>query len=167
LSLRAWEGVFASLEAVMDPRVFRAMHPDWRITQREAVEGVCAAFRSADSVGEDSGGEESGGEDSDAARSDGEVWVALVQHQVAGFAALKFHTADRLGEIYMIAVDPAFQRRGIATALTRHAMDRFKQTGMTVAMVETGGDPGHAPARAAYESTGFRLLPIARYFKMV
>jgi hypothetical protein len=32
-------------------------------------------------------------------------------------------------------------------------------------MVETGGDPGHAPARHVYEKTGFTLLPIARYFK--
>jgi hypothetical protein len=36
---------------------------------------------------------------------------------------------------------------------------------MTVAMVETGGDPGHAPARDLYEQIGFTLLPIARYFK--
>jgi hypothetical protein len=36
---------------------------------------------------------------------------------------------------------------------------------MGVAMVETGGDPGHAPARRAYEKAGFALLPIARYFK--
>jgi hypothetical protein len=32
-------------------------------------------------------------------------------------------------------------------------------------MVETGGDPGHAPARRTYERSGFTLLPIARYFK--
>jgi hypothetical protein len=31
-------------------------------------------------------------------------------------------------------------------------------------MVETGGDPGHAPARRTYESAGSRLFPIARYF---
>jgi hypothetical protein len=36
---------------------------------------------------------------------------------------------------------------------------------MTVAMVETGGDPGHAPARHTYEKQGFRLFPVARYFK--
>jgi RimJ/RimL family protein N-acetyltransferase len=36
---------------------------------------------------------------------------------------------------------------------------------MTVAMVEAGGDPGHAPARRVYEKAGYTLLPIARYFK--
>jgi hypothetical protein len=33
------------------------------------------------------------------------------------------------------------------------------------AVVETGGDPGHAPARAAYEAAGFALLPTARSFR--
>ena len=32
-------------------------------------------------------------------------------------------------------------------------------------MVETGGDRGHAPARATYEGLGFRRWPVARYFK--
>jgi hypothetical protein len=36
---------------------------------------------------------------------------------------------------------------------------------MGVAMVETGGDPGHAPARRTYEKAGFSLVPVARYFK--
>jgi hypothetical protein len=41
----------------------------------------------------------------------------------------------------------------------------MKEKGMSVAMVETGGDPGHAPARCTDEKLGFRLLPVARYFK--
>jgi hypothetical protein len=36
---------------------------------------------------------------------------------------------------------------------------------MTTAMVETGGDPGHTPSRRSYESAGFRLFPVARYFE--
>jgi hypothetical protein len=36
---------------------------------------------------------------------------------------------------------------------------------MTVAVVETGGDPEHAAARRTYERAGCVQLPIARYFK--
>jgi hypothetical protein len=36
---------------------------------------------------------------------------------------------------------------------------------MTMVMVETGDDSGHAAARSAYESTGFERWPVARYFK--
>jgi hypothetical protein len=32
-------------------------------------------------------------------------------------------------------------------------------------MVETGGDPGHAPARHVYERANYTLFPVARYFK--
>ena len=41
----------------------------------------------------------------------------------------------------------------------------LRGSGMRVAMVETGGDAGHAPARRAYEKAGYTLLPVARYFR--
>lgn len=142
LSLRAWDPVFESIESVMDPDVYHELHPDWRVTQRNAVESAC--------------------DDPDV-----HVWIASEASQTVGFVALKLHAENRMGEIHMIAVDPQFQRRGIARALTDHALRWFKDTGMSVVMVETGGDPGHAPARATYEAMGFELLPIARYFKKV
>lgn len=142
LSLRAWKPVFDSLEGAMDADVYRELHPDWRAGQKEAVEAACRD-------------------------DDTHVWIAREDSRVVGFTALKLHPDDRLGEIYMIAVDPDYQRRGIATALTNHALDWFAGAGMTVAMVETGGDAGHAPARRAYEAVGFRRLPIARYFKKI
>ena len=43
----------------------------------------------------------------------------------------------------------------------------MREQGMDIAIVETGGDPGHAPARAAYEAAGFTLLPVARYFRLL
>lgn len=140
LSLRAWEPVFESIRNAMDPAVFHDHHPDWRVTQRHAVQSVCADQQV-------------------------QVWVASQGAQTVGFVALKRHSAERMGEIYMIAVDPDFQRRGIAKALTRHALEWLKQAGMSTVMVETGGDPGHAAARRTYESAGFRLFPVARYFK--
>lgn len=141
LSLRAWAPVFASLREAMLPEVFRAFYrDDWRAAQRSAVEAVC--------------------DDPDVP-----VWVAREDERIAGFVALKLHAEDRMGEIYMIAVDPDLQRRGIASRLTGHAVDWFREAGMEIAMVETGGDPGHGPARRTYETSGFRLLPVARYFR--
>ena len=140
LSLRAWAPVFDSIQKVMDVDVYWEFHPDWRVSQQEAVEGVCAA-------------------------EDTKVWVAIDAGATVGFVAVKFHSAPGVGEIYMIAVDPDYQRRGIGTALTEFALDRMRDAGMSVAMVETGGDPGHAPACPTYEKVGFGLLTIARYFK--
>jgi ribosomal protein S18 acetylase RimI-like enzyme len=124
LSIRAWAPVFASLEAVMNPAVFGHFYPDWRVNQRDAVAAVCADEKI-------------------------KLWVAQVDDAVAGFVAVKTHP-DGLGEIYMIAVDPNYQRRGIAAALTEVALDGMRSAGLAVAMVETGGDPGHAPARHSY-----------------
>jgi len=140
LSLRAWAPVFDSIRKAMPLDVYLLQHPDWRLTQQKSVEDTCAAKNT-------------------------KVWVATDTGSVVGFVAVKFHSEDSMGEIYMVAVDPDHQRRGIAMALIEFALDRMKDAGMSVAMVETGGDPGHAPARAAYEKMGFGLFPVARYFK--
>lgn len=140
IALRAWAPVYASIECVMAPEVYREHHPDWRVTQQKAVEDACID-------------------------PDVSVWVASEGAHPLGFVALKIHSAECLGEIYMLAVDPESQRRGIATALMAHALAWFKAVGMTTVMADTGGDPGHAPARRAYESAGFQPFPIARYFK--
>ena len=141
LSLRAWVPAFASLEQVLGSEIFRRQHPDWRVDQRGAVKDVCAAKK-------------------------GRVWVAEVDGAFVGFVSVELHHPERnMGEISMLAVDPDYQGGGIGTALTKFALGRLKDAGMTVAMVETGGDPGHAAARRTYEKAGCVQLPIARYFK--
>jgi GNAT superfamily N-acetyltransferase len=140
LSLRAWTPVFDSIQQVMDIDVYREFYPDWRVSQQKAVEGVCTA-------------------------EDTNVWIALASGSTVGFVAVKLHSESSMGEIYMVAVDPDFQGHGIGTALIEFTLGWMKDAGMSVAMVETGGDPGHAPARRTYEKMGFGLLPIARYFK--
>jgi ribosomal protein S18 acetylase RimI-like enzyme len=141
LSLRAWEPVFASIERAMGAGIFARLHPDWREDQKRAVEEVCASRKKR-------------------------VWVAEAgESAVVGFVAVELHTEKNFGEIYMLAVDPDHQNCGVGTALTGFALERIKESGMAVAMVETGGDPGHAPARRTYEKAGYVRLPIARYFK--
>jgi ribosomal protein S18 acetylase RimI-like enzyme len=141
LSLRAWAPVFASLERMLGSAVFGRLHPDWREDQRLAVMEICASQETR-------------------------VWVAEVNGEPVGFVSTGVFDPERsMGEISMLAVDPDHQSGGIGTALTKFALDRLKEAGMRVALVETGGDPGHAPARRTYERAGFTLLPIARYFK--
>jgi ribosomal protein S18 acetylase RimI-like enzyme len=140
LSLRAWAPVFESLREILDRDVYEAFYPDWRTEQAQAVAAACSS-------------------------KDMAVWVAIDSGPAVGFVAVKLHTESKMGEIHMIAVDPDTQRRGVASALTALALDHMKAAGMSVAMVETGGDPGHAPARSLYERSGFRLFPVARYFR--
>ena len=125
---------------MFSPAVYEAFHPEgWEVAQRKSVEATC---------------------DDEAVHT----WVWEEQGRVVAFVAVKRHS-DELGEIYMIAVDPDYHRRGIARSLTNFAVDWLRESGVSVAMVETGADPGHAPARATYENCGFELFPVARYFK--
>lgn len=141
LSLRAWTPVFSSIERAFGSEIFGRLHPDWREDQRRAVEAVCASPETR-------------------------VWVAEVGGSTVGFVAVEVYDPDRqMGEISMLAVDPDYQGGGIGTALTEFALDRLRDAGMTVAMVETGGDPGHAAARRTYEKAGYVHVPVARYFK--
>lgn len=141
LSLRAWTPVFASIEQTLGSEIFRRLYPDgWRKSQQQSVEDVCATQKT-------------------------QVWVAEAGESTVGFVAVELHFESDYGEIYMVAVDPDYQGGGIGTALTEFALDRIKEAGMEVAMVETGGDPGHAAARRTYEKAGYTQLPIARYFK--
>lgn len=140
LSLRAWTPVFASLEQALGSRLLALLHPDWRQDQEKAVRAALAdpAMR---------------------------VWVAIDGPQPVGFVAAMLHRDRLMGEIHMLAVDPAHQHRGAGTALTEAATDWMRGSGMRVAMVETGGDPGHAAARQVYQRAGYTALPVARYFK--
>jgi GNAT superfamily N-acetyltransferase len=142
-SLRAWQPVFASVRDVLGDDIFLRLHPDWRANQADAVRSSCTD-------------------------ADRDVFVAVSHARPIGFVAVAlnvFH--ERMGVIDIIGVDPDFQRRGVSSRLTEHAAEHMRRSGMDIAVVETGGDPGHAPARVAYERAGFTLLPIARYFRLL
>ena len=142
-SLRAWQPIFASVRDVLGDDIFLRLHPDWKANQADAVRSSCT----------------NGARD---------VFVAVANGRPVGFVAIAlnaFH--ERMGVIDIIGVDPDYQRRGISSALTEIAAKHMRDRGMDIAVVETGGDPGHAPARAAYETAGFTLLPIARYFRLL
>ena len=142
-SLRAWEPVFTSLRAVLGDAVFLRLHPDWLSGQAETVRDSCTSGTL-------------------------DVFVAVVEIAPVGFVGVALNAYhERMGAIEIIAVDPAHQHRGIAMALTGHAVEHMRAHGMDIAVVETGGDPGHQPARAANLAAGFTLLPIARYFRLL
>jgi ribosomal protein S18 acetylase RimI-like enzyme len=142
-SLRAWEPVFHSIREVLGDDIFLRLHPDWKESQAEAVRSSCTS-------------------------DDRHAFVATADGRPVGFVAVAlnaFH--DGMGVIDIIGVDPDYQRRGIGSRLTHFASDFMRSRGMDIVVVETGGDPGHAPARAAYRAADFTLLPIARYFRLL
>jgi len=141
LTLLAFVPIFESFERILGSTVYQHIWPDWRAGQRDAVVTMCKD------------------------REKVAVLVAERNNQAVGFVAYTLDDKSKTGEIQLIAVHPNYQSHGIATELCRIALEQMKERGMTLARVETGGDPSHAPARRAYEKAGFTGLPLVRYFK--
>jgi ribosomal protein S18 acetylase RimI-like enzyme len=141
LSLSAWAPIFRSFERILGPEIYALIYPDWRTGQREGVEGVCRDSEKA------------------------VVWVAETEGLVVGFVAYELNDEDQTGEVQLLAVHPDHQNLGIGTELNRWALQEMAESGMKMAVVSTGGDPAHAPARRSYEKAGYTPLPLVRYYQ--
>ena len=141
LSIRAWSPVFVSLRETMGDRLFNHFYgDDWRTHQEADVRRACGAYR---------------------------VLVAEVDGFVAGFTAIDVSEGRTEGEIYMLAVDPSAQGQGVGTQLTEAAVAVIRDAGFALATVGTGGDRGHAAARATYRKAGFTPLPGEQLFLLL
>ena len=141
LSIRAWTPVFPLMKKEIPDYVYGAFYPDgWKQRQVADISATCRD-------------------------SETNVWVALTDGEMSGYVGVRIHEEDSMGEIYVIAVDPDYQRQGICSALMSFAFGWLRRQGLAMVMIETGGDEGHAPARAAYENAGFERYPVARYFR--
>jgi GNAT superfamily N-acetyltransferase len=141
LALRAWAPVFASMRQILGDEIDTLLHGEnWQVHQRREVEAAL----------------------------DDETMHRLVAEYddvPLAFAVMRLHIQRSMGELWMIAVDPNSQNRGLGTKLTNVATEWMRAAGMHVAMIGTGGDPGHAPARRVYRKAGYAALPVANYYK--
>lgn len=142
LSIAAWRPVFDSFATILGSPLFDYLHPpDWRTYQRASVRQTCQA----DGI---------------------DAFVVVADDgTVAGYVALAYDPQLRMGVVEQIAVHPDRQRHGYARALMDFAAEEFRARQLLFASVGTGGDPGHAPARALYEAMGFAPLPVVAYYK--
>jgi ribosomal protein S18 acetylase RimI-like enzyme len=103
-----------------------------------------------------------------AAGPDRPVLVAVLGGAVVGFVCFSTEADGRVGEIGLNAVHPDHAGRGIGTEMVRRVLARLKARGAALATVSTGGDPGHAPARRAYEKAGFgAALPSVSLYRLL
>ncbi|GHC86331.1 hypothetical protein GCM10007079_29580 [Nocardiopsis terrae] len=139
LALRAWEPGYAALERTLGTRTYERVVGDWRQAHSRDVR-------------------------EDLAAEEADVWVAVTD-RVAGFVTVRLDRGERSGLVHMLGVDPDQQGRGVGSALTGFAVERIREEGMTLAVIRTGGDEAHAPARAVYEKAGFVPSPVVHYYR--
>ncbi len=137
--------MFHSFEQVLGTKIYSLLFPDWKMTQRATVEKICREHEKT------------------------LVWVAEADGTITGFIAYTLNSQENgqenTGEVELLAVHPDYQNQGIGTELNHFVLEKMKESGMKLAIVATGGDPGHAPARRTYEKAGYTALPVTRYYQ--
>jgi ribosomal protein S18 acetylase RimI-like enzyme len=143
LTLLAFVPVFDSFQRLLGPAIYGKLWPDWHRSQRRAVVSFC--------------------------RKPGKrvVKVAEAEGTVVGLVAYEPKPKGNQAEILFLAVHPDYQNRGIGTKLNEHVLQDMTKAGVALAVVDTGGESSHAPARRSYEKAGFVALPLVRYYKVL
>ncbi len=89
--------------------------------------------------------------------SEWDLFVVELLGKIIGFVSIQLDIESKVGEIGLNAVHPDYAGQGIGTEMYKFAITKMKEAGMQVATVATGGDISHAPARRAYEKSGFNV----------
>ena len=139
ITLLAFEPIFISFEKILGPHIYPIIYPDWRKSQTEGVEKISQNKKIS-------------------------LWVAEVDGKVVGYIAYELND-DKTGEVQLLAVLPEYQNHGIGTQLNTFALQQMKEGGMELAIVSTGGDESHTPARRSYEKAGYTALPLVKYYR--
>jgi len=117
------------------------IRPDWKASKRRSIRKL---------VGED---------------GQTFAFVAESVNAIAGFISYRLDFESKTGTVQYLAVHPNYQGRGTGTELNEFALSRMKESGMQMAVAETGGDESHLPGRKSYEKAGYTGLPLVRFFK--
>ncbi|MDA1279273.1 MAG: GNAT family N-acetyltransferase [Chloroflexi bacterium] len=141
IAVAAWEPIVDSSRNMVGPALFDLVYPDPAQRKRDQITRAC-------------------GEGSPTL-----VWVADDGGEIVGFITAILDESRKVGEIGNNAVAPSQQGKGIGTSMYRYVIDQMKAAQMESAIVVTGGDQAHAPARRAYEIVGFSgAVPSAMYY---
>jgi ribosomal protein S18 acetylase RimI-like enzyme len=131
IAVAAWQPVFESTRNIVGDDLFELTYPDPDARKRSRITEVCS--------------------DDDPTL----VWIAEQDGEIAGFITVMLNQQTLVAEIGNNAVSPNHQGSGIGTQMYEFVLGQMKQAGMKSAVVTTGGDDAHAPARRAYEKAGF------------
>lgn len=140
----AFEPVFRSFRDIVGEQIAALAFPHADAEQTKLLDDICAA---------DSGHQ---------------VLVVTIGDEIIGFVSYTIDAGKRTGEIGLNAVHPEHAGTGVGTRMYEHVLARMKEHGMALAVVGTGGDPSHAPARRAYEKVGFGpAIPSVHLYKLL
>lgn len=103
------------------------------------------------------------------ARSEYAVHVAeSPEGTIAGYSCYgPTPRTDAVFDLYWIAVDPAFEHRGIGSALLAFVEREVRRRGARLLLIETSSKASYAPSRRFYEHHGYREISRIKDFYRV
>lgn len=140
VNLAAFRPIDQSFAQILGPEIYSRMYPNWEDSQQREL---------ADLVD----------------KPNVTLFIAESNGRVVGFMVIELDDERKSGELCMLAVHPDAHRQGIGAIMNDHALQFMRESGMSYAEVETGGDHSHAAARRSYEKAGYIALPVVRYYK--
>ena len=134
----AWEPIFEKYRESLGEIMFSDLYRDWKdMKYKRVYDGLTS----------------------------GRGYIALVDGEVAGFIFYEVDKEKKKGIIEENAVSSKNRGMGIAQKMYEFVLLKMREEGLVYAMVTTGLDEAHAPARRAYEKAGFdKTLESVRYF---
>ncbi len=141
IAVRAWQPIYAAFRDRMGKELFSHLWPDgW---EQDKASQIAEHLR----------------------RRPEWCLVSELDDCIVGFITFTIDRERKIGEIGNNAVDPAYQSCGVGAMQYHHVLTLFRQQDIIYAKVETGLDPAHGPARAAYTKVGFELMmPSGTYY---
>lgn len=137
IAAAAWEPIYDGYREQLGDELFEAFYHDFRERKRRNVQNDI---------------------------QEGNCLVALIDEKVVGFAS--YTMEGKIGEIKANAVCPQWGGHGIGSMLQNRVLEELRMAGCRFAIVETGLDDAHAPARRAYQKNGFeKSLASVKYFQ--
>lgn len=98
-------------------------------------------------------------------RSDYLFVLAELRGELVGYACFgRIPGTDASVDVYWIAVDQAYQGRGLGKAIMRACEDAARACGGTRLYIDTSARPDYAATRAFYEACGYQCHAVLRDF---
>ena len=85
------------------------------------------------------------------------VYICEEDGRIVGFVTFTLNFDQKIGDIGNNAVEPDWRLQGIGQQMYQAVLEYFRAHNMVYAKVHTGLDYAHAPARRAYERSGFNI----------
>ena len=138
ISVKAWTPIRQEFKKLLGEDIYKPFFENWQEAKRRDIENGLKT---------------------------GCGYIALMSGKTVGFVYYFTDDNTKTGEIAALAVDPEVKGHGIGNKLCEYALAKMRECGMLHAVVTTGGDDSHAPARRTYEKNGFqKFLPSVKYF---